>query len=179
MFKNKLKIFVILLGCFLFRLIPFKAPNLEPIMASIMPISKKYGALFSFLFAFLSIFLFDLVTNFGIWTWLVALTYGLIGLGASFYFKKYKSSVLNFVFFAFMSTIVFDLITGVLFAPIFNQTILNALILQIPFTLLHLAGNVGFALTLSPILNKWLNKENSFVFKNNFVINFLKNKKIV
>lgn len=162
--KNKFKIFIIFLGCLFFRLLPFRAPNLEPIMASIMPLSKKYGVLMAFLFGFLSIFIFDLLTFFGSWTWLVAITYGLVGIGANFYFQKYKTSVLNFAVFAFMSTILFDLITGVLFAPIFNQTILNALMLQIPFTLLHLAGNVGLAITLSPILNIWLNKEKSFKF---------------
>jgi uncharacterized membrane protein len=154
--KNKAKIFIIFVGCLLFRLIPLRAPNVEPIMASIMPIGKKYGAFLGFAFGFLSIFLYDLLTHFGSWTWTVGITYGLIGIASFFYFKKFKASVFNFAIFAFFATIIFDLITGVLFAPMFEQTMLNALILQIPFTALHLAGNIGFALTLSPILNKWL-----------------------
>jgi uncharacterized membrane protein len=154
--KNKFKIFVIFAGCLLFRLIPLRAPNVEPIMASIMPISKKYGAFLAFIFGFLSIFLYDLFTRFGSWTWVVGITYGLIGAVSFFYFKKFKTSGLNFAIFAFFATIIFDLITGVLFAPMFGQTMFSALILQIPFTVLHLAGNIGFALTLSPILNKWL-----------------------
>jgi uncharacterized membrane protein len=168
MFRNKFKILIIFLGCFLFRLIPLRAPNVEPIMASIMPISKnikKYGVLIAFLFGFLSIFLFDLVTHFGSWTWFAGITYGLIGVASVLYFKKFKSSVLNFAVFAFFATIMFDLITGVLFAPVFHQTILNALMLQIPFTLLHLAGNIGFAVTLSPILNKWILSERMFGLK--------------
>ncbi len=161
--KDRLKVLVIFVGCLLFRLVPLRAPNVEPIMASIMPLGRKYGAIIGFLFGFFSIFLYDCLTHFGSWTWIAGITYGLIGAFSTFYFSKFKSSIFNFVTFAFFATIAFDLITGVLFAPIFGQTILSALILQIPFTALHLAGNIGFALTLSPIINKWLNKE-EFVF---------------
>lgn len=163
--KDKLKIFIVFVGCFLFRLIPLRAPNVEPIMASIMPLGRKYGALMAFLFGFLSMFLFDSITHFGSWTWVGSITYGLIGFIATFYFKKFKTGAFNFAIFAFFATIFFDLITGVLFAPMFGQTILNALILQIPFTALHLAGNIGFALTLSPLINKWLVSEQLFAFK--------------
>lgn len=157
--KERLKIITVFIGCFLFRLLPLRAPNVEPLMASIMPISKKYGAIFSFFFGFLSIFLYDLVTHFGSWTWTVGITYGLVGIAAYFYFNKYKSSVANFVIFSIFATLAFDLVTGVLFAPIFGQTYANALVLQVPFTLLHLAGNIGFAFTISPALNFWLKKE--------------------
>ena len=154
--KDKFKIFTIFTGSLLFRLIPFRAPNVEPIMASIMPLGRRYGALLGFLFGFLSIVIYDGLTNFGDWTWITAITYGIIGAFSSLYFKKFKSSAFNFALYAFFATIVFDLVTGVFFAPIFGQTMFNALILQIPFTALHLAGNIGFALTLSPLINKWL-----------------------
>ena len=163
--KDKFKILIVFVGCFLFRLIPLRAPNVEPIMASIMPLGRKYGALMAFLFGFLSMFLYDAVTHFGSWTLEGAITYGLIGFASTFYFKKFKTSGFNFAVFAFFATIFFDLITGVLFAPMFGQTILNALVLQIPFTVLHLAGNIGFALTLSPILNRWLASEKVFSLK--------------
>ena len=168
--KNKIKIFIVFAGCFLFRLIPLRAPNVEPIMASVMPLGRKYGALIAFLFGFLSMLLYDFVTHFGFWTWTTSITYGLIGVAATFYFKKFKASGMNFVVFAFFATIVFDVITGVLFAPMFGQTMLNAFILQIPFTILHLAGNIGFALTLSPILNRWISKESPQIvpFQNYF-----------
>lgn len=158
--KNKFKIFIVFIGCLLFRLLPFRAPNVEPIMASLMPIGKKYGAWLGFAFGFLSIFLYDLLTHFGSWTWMVGITYGLVGVASFFYFQKFKASIFNFAIFAFFATIIFDFITGVLFAPMFGQTMSSAFILQIPFTALHLAGNIGFALTLSPILNKWLVVEN-------------------
>lgn len=156
----------------LFRLLPLRAPNVEPIMASIMPISRKFGAIVGFLFGFLSIFLYDLITHFGSWTWIAAITYGAIGAVSFLYFNKFQTSRKNFVFFAIFATIVFDLITGVLFAPMFHQTMLTALVLQIPFTLLHLAGNIGFALTLTPVINKWLAKE--YVFNKNLSIISLK-----
>ncbi len=163
--SNGIKILIIFLGCFLFRLIPLRAPNVEPIMASLLPIGKKYGAMVSFLFGFLSVFLFDLITHFGSWTFIVGITYGLVGFSSYIFFNKFKSSTFNFAIFAFVATIIFDLITGVLFAPLFGETLYTALILQVPFTILHLAGNVGFVLTLSPILNSWLATEKVFSLK--------------
>ncbi len=163
--KNKLKFFTVFVACLLFRLSPLRAPNVEPIMASIMPLGRKFGALWGFLFGFASIAIYDLFTHFGVWTWTAGITYGLIGVASYFYFKKAKTSIFNFVLFAFFATIFFDLITGVLFAPMFGQRILNALVMQIPFTALHLAGNIGFALTLSPLINKWLVSEQFFALK--------------
>ena len=164
--QNKFKIFIIFAGCLLFRLLPLRAPNVEPLMASIMPVGRKYGAFWAFLFGFGSIIIYDSLTHFGAWTWTVSLTYGFIGMASFFYFKRFKSGVLNFAIFSFFATIIFDLITGVLFAPMFGQNMLSALIMQIPFTALHLAGNIGFALTLSPLINKWLISKEFFTIKN-------------
>lgn len=163
--KDKLKIFTIFAGCLLFRLLPLRAPNVEPIMASIMPLGRKYGAFVGFLFGFLSILLYDSLTHFGSWTWTVGITYGLVGAVSSVYFNKFKASAFNFAVFAFFITIVFDFITGVLFAPMFGQTMWSAFVLQIPFTALHLAGNIGFALTLSPLIDKWLLSPQFFALK--------------
>ena len=163
--KNKFKIFIIFIGCLLFRLLPLRAPNVEPIMASIMPTARRYGAFIGFAFGFLSIFLYDSVTHLGTWTWTTAITYGVIGAVSSIYFKKVKTSAFNFAVFAFFATILYDLITGVLVAPIIGQNIMTALMLQIPFTALHLAGNIGFALTLSPLINKWFLSSKTFTLK--------------
>ncbi len=157
--KAKFKIFLIFLGCLIVRLIPLRAPNVEPIMASIMPVGRKYGTMVGFLFGFLSIFLYDSLTHFGSWTWVAGVTYGLVGVASTFYFTKFKTSAFNFAVFAMFATIFYDLITGVLLAPIFHESMATALVLQIPFTVLHLAGNIGFALTISPILSKWLSTE--------------------
>ena len=165
--QNKLKILTIFAGCLLFRLLPLRAPNVEPIMASLMPLSRKYGAFFSFAFGFSSIFLYDMLTSYGSWTWVVGITYGLTGVASFLYFKNKKgSSIWDFAKFAFVATIVFDLVTGVLMAPFLGQNIWNAFLLQITFTALHLAGNIGFALTLSPLLNKWLASKEFFSLVN-------------
>ena len=172
--KNKFKIIIVFIGCLLFRLIPLRAPNVEPIMASVMPLSRKYGALTGFIFGFLSIFVYDSLTHFGSWTWMAAITYGFIGILSALYFSKFKSSISNFAIFAFVATIVYDLVTGVLFAPVFGQTMWNAFILQIPFTALHLAGNIGFALTLSPLINKWFTQKEFFVLKKSSTLQGIK-----
>ncbi|KKP23920.1 MAG: hypothetical protein UR25_C0003G0017 [Candidatus Nomurabacteria bacterium GW2011_GWE1_32_28] len=163
---NKFKTFTIFVGCLLFRLLPLRAPNVEPIMASIMPIGRKNGAIQGFLFGFLSIIIYDSFTNLGSWTWITAFTYGFVGLVSFFYFNKFKTSIFHFAIFSFFATIFYDIVTGVLFAPFFGQNMVNALFMQIPFTLLHLLGNIGFAVTLSPLINKWLLTEDSLLVKN-------------
>lgn len=165
--RDKFKIFIIFVGCLLFRLLPLRAPNVEPIMASIMPLGRRFGAIWAFLFGFTSIMIYDLLTHFGAWTFVTGVAYGLIGIASYFYFKKFQTSIFHFALFAFLATVIYDLITGVLFAPLFNQSILNALVMQIPFTLLHLAGNIGFAVTLSPLINKWLVSKEFFSLQKN------------
>lgn len=134
-------------------------------MASIMPLAKKYGSLVAFAFGSLSMVVYDILTaKVGFWTLTTAISYGIIGVASYWYFRKYKTSAFNFVTFAFFDTIFFDFVTGVMFALLFGQTIFNAFVLQIPFTLLHLAGNLGFAITLSPVLSRWISKEATKLF---------------
>ena len=78
--KNYFKFSLGLLLCLLVRLIPFRAPNIEPILATTMPISRVYGVLGGFSFAFLSILLFDLATHtVGLQTFFTAGAYGIVG----------------------------------------------------------------------------------------------------
>ena len=110
--------------------------------------------------------LYDFVTgHVGLWTWTTSITYGIVGVFSAIYFKKFKAKTSNFVIFAIIGTVFFDLVTGVLIAPFIGQSILNASFMQIPFTILHLAGNIGFAVMLSPVLNKWFLSENIFFLK--------------
>ncbi len=149
---------------FLFRLIPFRPPNVEPMLATVMPFSKRYGPLGSFLFGFLGIVLFDAVTSgWGIWTLITALAYGALGPAAHFYFKNREASVGNFLRFGIVGTIAYDAVTGLTIGPLFTgQPFLVALIGQIPFTLLHLAGTVVFATFLSPVLYRWVVQNDAF-----------------
>lgn len=151
---------ILFLAVFLFRLLPFRAPNVEPIMTTIMPIGKRYGKIFAFSFAFLSIVLFDVFTSgIGIWTLITALSYGLIGF-FSFYFFKNRSGWKNYALYAVVVTLIYDAITGLTIGPLFfNQSFTMSLAGQIPFTILHLLSNLSFAIVLSPIIEKWLVKK--------------------
>ncbi|MDP1688660.1 MAG: hypothetical protein Q8L47_00835 [bacterium] len=143
---------------FAVRLIPFRMPNVEPVMATLMPYSKRYGILGAFLFGLLSIALYDIaVGKAGQWTVVTAVTYGVIGIASAIFFNRAKSSRKNYVTFAFFGTIFYDAITGVAMGPIlFGGSYSEAFFGQIPFTLYHLAGNIVFAFILSPALYNWV-----------------------
>ena len=150
--KNYFKFFATMVLCLLVRLIPFRAPNIEPIMAGTMPIGRAYGAFFGFSFAVLSILLYDLLTHtIGMQTIFTAGAYGLIGLASAYYFQKQKGKTMDYVRFAIVGTLFFDAVTGLTVGPIFfHQSFIGSLVGQIPFTALHLLGNVTLAAILSP-----------------------------
>jgi len=159
--KNYFKFTLGLALCLLVRLIPFRAPNIEPILAATMPFSKAYGALTGFSFAILSILLYDVLTGtLGMQTFFTAGAYGIIGWWSASYFKKREASVLNYVRFAIIGTLFFDVLTGLTVGPLlFQQSFVNALVGQIPFTALHLTGNIIFALVLSPVIYNFIIKK--------------------
>lgn len=163
-----LKMVSVFAFCLAFRLLPFRPPNVEPILASQMPLARHGGGFAGFLFGILSILLYDIITGtLGPWTLITASAYGMLGAFAAFYFK-FKSDFGNslksdlgtrrhYVYFAIVGTLFYDAATGLTVGPLFfHQPFLAALTGQIPFTLMHLLGNVGFALTLSPIVEKWV-----------------------
>jgi len=149
---------------FLFRLIPLRIPNVEPMLATVMPFSKHYGPVGSFLFGFLGITLYDAVTSgWGMWTLITALSYGALGLFAHFFFKHRTASVKNFLYFGIIGTLAYDAITGLTIGPLFmGQPFVVALVGQIPFTLLHLAGVIVFSVCLSPAIYAWVIRPKTF-----------------
>ena len=157
--KNWIKYIITFISVMAFRLMPFRAPNVEPIMAVIMPIGKTYGGIMSFVFGALSIVIYDSVTSgVGVWTLVTALTYGLLGFGAQYYFKN-RSGWKSYASYAFIATILYDAITGLTIGPLFfHQSFMVSLVGQIPFTILHLLGNVSFAIVLAPSIERWLIK---------------------
>ena len=165
--QNWLKFSLSLILCLLVRLIPVRPPNIEPIFATQMPLAGAYGPYTGFLFGFLSIVFYDLITNtLGVWTFFTSITYGTLGLLAYLYFKKRKPNILNFTTFAVIGTLFFDGVTGLSIGPIFfHQSLWAAFVGQIPFTLWHLLGNVSFALVLSPAIY-------NFVIKNEKIEKF-------
>lgn len=144
------------------RLIPFRPPNFEPILATQMPFSKRFGAWPSFVFAAANIAIYDLVTGkLGQWTLITAVAYGLLALIAAPYFKK-RSSVWNYAVFAVIGTILYDAVTGLSIGPLFfGQPFAEAFFGQIPFTLYHLLGNTALAITLSPAIERWITANDS------------------
>lgn len=165
--NNWFKYIVGFIICLLIRLIPFRPPNIEPILATQMPFSKSYGGFAGFSFAFLSIILYDIITNkIGMWTLITAIVYGLLGFWASIYFKNKNNKPLNYAKFAIIGTITFDIITGLSIGPLFfHQSFTQALIGQIPFTILHLIGNISFAIVLSPLIYRLIIKNKKFEVK--------------
>jgi energy-coupling factor transport system substrate-specific component len=169
--KNYFKFSVALILCLLVRLIPFRAPNIEPILATMMPMSRAYGVFAGFSFAVLSILFYDTLTGtLGIQTFFTTLSYGILGLWAGRYFsakggstsggKKNALNTWSYVRFAIIGTLFFDALTGLSVGPIFfHQTFMGSLVGQIPFTALHLLGNITFALILSPAVYKFLIKK--------------------
>jgi len=170
--KNWIKYILTFVSVMIIRLLPFRAPNVEPIMASVMPLGKSFGGIASFIFGSLSIVIYDSVTSgIGIWTFVTAIAYGLLGLGASYYFRN-RSGWKNYAIYAFIATIIYDAVTGLTIGPLFfHQSLTVSLIGQIPFTVLHLISNVSFAIVLSPALEAWFVKERKDVRVEELVLN--------
>ena len=129
-----------------------------------MPFSRAYGAYAGFVFAFASMVLYDIITGkVGIWTFITALAYGLLGVWSAVYFKGKKNNAWNYAKFAFMGTIAFDAVTGLSIGPLFfHQSFMQSFVGQIPFTLMHIAGNVGFALIFSPLIYRFVIENKQF-----------------
>ncbi len=159
--KNYFRFTLALILCLLARLIPVRVPNVEPILAITMPMSKAYGSFMGFSFAVLSILLYDVSTGtLGMQTFFTASAYGILGLWATTYFKKNKTNTLSYVRFAIIGTLFFDALTGLTVGPLFfHQSFLVSLVGQIPFTALHLLGNITFAIILSPAVYNFLIKK--------------------
>ena len=155
-------------GVFLFRflLLAFRAPNVEPMLATIMPFSKRIGALGGFAFAFLGIVLYDIATvRVGAWTWVTALAYGLLAVASYVYFSRKEATRARFIGFGIIATLAYDAVTGLTVGPLFfHQSFSAALAGQVPFTVLHLLGTITFAAFLSPVLATWIARESPVLF---------------
>lgn len=153
-----LKYVIVFLGVLFVRLLPFRAPNVEPVLSAVMPLSKRYGALESLGFAVLSIVLYDALTaGIGAWTLVPAVAYGALALAAYAYFRRAPATRLHFVSFSIVGVLAYDIVTGLTVGPMaYGQSLSAALAGQIPFTVLHLLGSVLFAAVVSPMLHRWL-----------------------
>lgn len=155
--QNIIKYFIGLLTVIALRLIPHP-PNVEPIMSTMMPFSKKWGWLSGMIFCLLAIISFDLLTGtLGVWSLVTAGTYALLGILAGLYFKNKENKIRYYVGFSIVGTIIYDAITGIGIGMVFfNQSFVATFMGQIPFTLYHLAGNIVLSIVVSPLLYKWV-----------------------
>ena len=140
------------------RLIPFRPPNVEPILATQMPFAKRYGWQGGFLFGFCSIFFFDLATSgIGSWTWITAVAYGLLGPLSFLLLKNKQNRPLAYATVGVIGTLAYDAVTGLSIGPLFySQPFMEALVGQIPFTLMHVAGTLVLSVVVSPLLYRWV-----------------------
>lgn len=156
-FRNSVKYCLTFLFCVAFRALP-KPPNLEPVMTATMPFAKEFGGLAGFVFAAFSMVAFDFLSGrVGYWTIYTSLAYGVIGYAAWTWFSSKKEiKGRDYAAFAFLATIFYDVITAAAFGVQFGQSLEATFIGQIPFTLLHLLGNVCMGYFISPVLQRWV-----------------------
>lgn len=139
-----LPFFFISFFCLFLRSILIGFPNIEPVSSSIICLGKKFNFTQLFLFGFLNILFFDILTfRFGTWTFFTALTYAAVGLGTYFI----KQNKIHYLTYSIVSTLIYDVITGLIIGPVLlNQEFKTALIGQIPFSIFHVLGNLAFTL---------------------------------
>lgn len=150
------------LVCLAVRMMPYRPANVEPIMTTMMPFAKRWGWVSGGVFAALSMAIFDLVHptqgfgRIGIWTFVTAGMYGLIGVAAGICLKT-NGKTGHYVGFAVIATLLYDFVTGpVLSSVMFDMPFMLSLIGQIPFTIRHLAGNIIGAWLISPLIYRWV-----------------------
>ncbi|MFP4568129.1 MAG: hypothetical protein ACLFN8_04240 [Candidatus Woesearchaeota archaeon] len=126
-------------------------------MSTMMPYAKKWGVLAGILFTFSAMLMFDLITGtLGVWSLLTISAYLIVALFAGIYFKN-RGKVKHYVIFAIIGTLFYDAVTSISVGVfVFNQSLMQTLILQIPFTLIHLLSNIVLAALVSPLLYKWI-----------------------
>jgi hypothetical protein len=164
--KDSAKIAGGLAFCIIARLALAPLPNVEPVMGSLLPFAKRYGALVGAVFAALALASIDFVTGrLGLWTLYCGVAYAAVGFAAGRYLPKFKergwASRLRFAGFAAAGVVAYDAATALAFGLQFQQPLWATALAQIPFTALHLLGGVGFAFVASPFLfERFLAEEN-------------------
>jgi hypothetical protein len=157
--NNFIKYLIGLITVIIMRLVPHP-PNVEPVMATMMPFSKKWGWLGGSLFSILAILSYDLITGtIGVWSLMTMGAYTLVGGLSGIYFKNRENTIKNYLVFSIIGTLLYDAITGIGTGMLFfDQSFMVTFLGQIPFTLYHLAGNIFLSATVSPLLYKWVIK---------------------
>lgn len=155
--QNLVKYLIWILTVIILRLLPHP-PNVEPIMSTMMPFSKKWWWFSGMIFCLFSILIYDLLTGtLWVWTFVTAWTYAFLWICASLYLKNKENKIKYYVIFSVIATIIYDGITWIgIWIIFFNQSFITTFLWQIPFTLYHLWWNIILSIIVSPILYKWV-----------------------
>lgn len=145
--------------CLLARLLPFRPLQTSLTLAVQMPMSRQWGGVMGFVFGFINMISFDLITgSMGWWTLITATSYGMLAYLIRICINTTFTT--RYLYAAVVATLSYDILTGIIFGPwLFGQSLFVTCIGQIPFTIMHLIANVTFSSLLSPHLETVMQKE--------------------
>ncbi len=160
---KSLKIILSLLVCLGLRFVPFRPPNVEPVLAFTLPIAGISSVWTTGFFAAINILLFDILSgSVGSWTAVAAISYGLVGVTAGLY-SRTKRTLVSQLGFTVLATLAYDFVTGVVASSLlFDLSFAESFRGQIPFTMNHLIGNIVLVAAVLPLLNAWFAYEGIF-----------------
>lgn len=136
-------------------------PNSDPIMGFILPAAKNEPVWKGPLFAFATMFVFDFFTSgIGVWTWVTSSTYAIVALAFSLLLRGKKINLQGYMGAGAIGVLSFDFITGpIMSSALFGQSFVLTLIMQVPFTIMHLVSATFSILIISPLLDRELMAE--------------------
>ncbi len=150
--------------CFFYRLLQV-FPNSDPLIGFIVPAAKNESFWKPLFFAFFSMFLFDFFTSgVGVWTFVTSFTYVFVVFLLRFLLSGQDSSLGLFVSRGVFGILFFDFVTGPLMSTwLFRQDFFVTVLLQVPFTVMHLFSGAFFIILVSPFFDARVSAEFSFI----------------
>lgn len=137
----------------------FPLGDAHPMIAILMPFAEKLGVLGSAIYtliysiSFFAIWRPDLPN----WIFVQGFAYAVVLALAALLLKKNKVKILGYVLYAFIGSILFDIIYRVPVGPLqYGQPILSALKEQMPYTFMRAIINTIYALILSFPIYRWI-----------------------
>lgn len=102
-----------------------------------------------------------MTVGFGPWTVVIGFLYALLGSAAVKFWRQNemvaqeKNRTLNSLKFTITGTLIFDFFSGCLLGPLmFQQNFMEAIVGQVPFSILHVLGNVVLVMSIGFFLQK-------------------------
>ena len=162
---KKIKFGIALIVVLVLRFVPHPA-NFEPITATLMPYSRRMSVWVSVAMAFLSIFLYDIISgSFGVWSTFTAGSYMLLAWFFAWVLRGKANNPWMYVVYGCIGTVLYDVVTAlVISSGIYGQGVVEVLVMQVPFTINHLLSTVVTGFVLSPLIDRWLVSEEAVSF---------------